>query len=372
MVTLTQNLYLLDEVKLAFLTALLKKEDLNECRYWLNEISLSLGEIEVRNYLARIYYDFYYATNASYATNAPLFAISLELLFPLYSSPLVFLLSQMKQENPKMIYINKKGSAVADWLVDIKDERLHPFMRAVNRSQHDGISYYANKLLTQNDMRGEELVQALCSYYKTAYIEKEDLVGIKDDLQYVLAVYAKFYYLRKGYKAKESVATIVKGSVAPAQGSVAPAPIYSIPLSIGAFKLQRWQLMQDKEEREEQLFQDDPLCIAFGLALSDTNSITEIIFAATNYIKAQLNEDDLDNFVDSPVAINDISSAIVIEQEEKQQLWLEEFNRKYSSKIVLKIMPTFASTWLKDVFQDIIIEKEMLARFNYKMFEKIY
>ena len=347
MVTLTQNLYLIDEVKLAFLTALLKKENINECRYWLNEISLTLGETEVRNYLNQIYYDFYYATNNT-------FTVSLEQLFALPASPLVFLLGQLKLEKPKVIYI--KGSAVAGWLAAIKDERLHPFIRAVNKNQYDGISYYANKLLSQGGISGEELVKALCCYYKTAFIEKNHLL-MSDDLQYVLAVYAKLHYLRKGYKTVKRITTIKEGD-----GAV------SIPLSIGAFKLQRWELMQGG--KEERLFQDDPVLVAFGLALSDRNCITDIIFAAANYIKAQLKEDDQEKFVEYPEVINDISGDIVIEHQEKYRLWL--MKTEYSSNVVPEIFPSFACTWLNEVFPDITKEEGIMGLFNYKMLELNY
>ena len=351
MVTLTQNLYLIDEVKLSFLTALLKKQDINECRYWLNEISLTVGETEVRNYLNQIYYDFYYATNNT-------FTVSLEQLFALPASPLVFLLGQLKLEKPKVIYI--KGSAVAGWLAVIKDERLHPFIRAVNKNQYDGVSYYANKLLSQDGISGEELVKALCCYYKTAFIEKNHLL-MSDDLQYVLAVYVKLHYLRKGYKTVKCITTDKRAEGA---GAV------SIPLSIGAFKLQRWELMQGG--KEERLFQDDPVLIAFGLALSDRNCITDTIFAAMNYIKTQLKEEDEEKFIECPEVINDISGDIIIEQKDKQRLWLEKMKTEYSSNVMLEILPTFACTWLNEVFPDTTKEEGIMGLFNYKMLELNY
>ena len=61
--TLTHNLYGLDEVVLAWLTALLKKQDINECYYWLNELCISVSVSNIRKIIGHVYYDFYYALN---------------------------------------------------------------------------------------------------------------------------------------------------------------------------------------------------------------------------------------------------------------------------------------------------------------------
>ena len=61
--TLTHNLYSRDEVVLACLTALLKKQDINECYYWLNELCISVSVSDIRKIIGHIYYDFYYALN---------------------------------------------------------------------------------------------------------------------------------------------------------------------------------------------------------------------------------------------------------------------------------------------------------------------
>jgi len=375
MVTLTQNLYLVDEVKLALSTALLKKADLNECHYWLNELSLSLDETEVRKYLQGVYYDFYYMLDSTLLFLSECLddvKTLVERLFQLHATPVVFLLGQMKTERPKIIYINKKGSAVASWLAAIKDERLYPFMRAVNKSQNqynfDGISYYANKLLMH--IGGEEIVEALCTYYKSPFIKKSDLNGIHDDLQYVLAIYAKLQLLCKGYKTVERVRTVKN------MRTVEPVMNYSIPLSIGAFKLERWQNKENALDACADVnalwkrLMHDPILIAFGLSLSLASSLTETLFAVANYIKAQLDEAEMENFIgvdEENTEMMDYYTNIVLEQKEKQRLWLEKLNKEYSPNVVRvkEIMPSFACVWLNDVFPD--IEPELLRLMQYKM-----
>jgi hypothetical protein len=365
MVTLTQNLYLVDEVKLALLTALLKKADLNECHYWLNELSLSLDETEVRKYLQGVYYDFYYMLDSSSLFLSECLDVKtlVEILFQLHATPVVFLLGQMKTERPKIIYINKKGSAVASWLAAIKDERLYPFMRAVNKSQNqhnfDGISYYANKLLMH--IGGEEIVKALCTYYKSPFIKKSDLNGIHDDLQYILAVYAKLQFLCKGYKTVKDMRTVES------------VMDYSIPLSIGAFKLERWQNKEDTCADVNALWKrlmHDPILIAFGLSLSSASSLTDTLFAVANYIKSQLDETEMENFIgvdEENTESMDYYTNIVLEQKEKQRLWLENLNKEYSPNVVRikEMLPSFACVWLNDVFPD--IEPELLCLMQYKM-----
>ena len=348
----------------------MKKADLNECHYWLNELSLSLDETEVRKYLQGVYYDFYYMLDSTllFLTECLDDVKTLvERLFQLDATPVVFLLGQMKTERPKIIYINKKGSAVASWLAAIKDERLYPFMRAVNKSQHnyDGISYYANKLLMH--IGGEEIVKALCSYYKSPFIKKSDLNGIHDDLQYVLAVYAKLQFLRKGYKTVERARTVE------AMRTVEPVMNYSIPLSIGAFKLERWQNKENASADANALWKrlmHDPILIAFGLSLSLTSSLTDTLFAVANYIKAQLDEAEMENFIgvdEENTEMMDYYTNIVLEQKENQRLWLENLNKEHSPNVVRikEMLPSFACVWLNDVFPD--IEPELLHLMQYKM-----
>jgi len=360
MTALTQNLYLIDEVKLAFLTALLKKQDLNECHYWLNEMHLSLEETEVRNYLEQIYYDFYYAMDTSYAMDSSSLSTRpiVERLFHLNASPLVFLLGQLKTERPKIIYIKKKDS------LSEHSKYVYPFIQAVSKNQYQTISSYVNKLLVSKQATKDELVKALCSYYK----KEHDRIlhsETKDDFRYVMAVYARFHLSYQ--KPTETVVSIYKKTE------------YTIPLSISSFKLQRWSLIAAMDREEETLFKklrNDPLLIAFGLSLHNVNSITDILFATVKYIKTYLNPEDLDNLIgDTSMMLDDVGLGedIIIEQKKKQHLWLEDVMKEYSPRVVnikdIMMLPSFAAGWLKEVFPNIVDTTDLLPLVEYKMLE---
>ena len=91
-----------------------------------------------------------------------------------------------------------------------------------------------------------------------------------------------------------------------------------------------------------------------------------------NYIKTQLKEEDEEKFIECPEVINDISGDIIIEQKDKQRLWLEKMKTEYSSNVMLEILPTFACTWLNEVFPDTTKEEGIMGLFNYKMLELNY
>ena len=366
MAALTQNLYLMDEVKLAFLTALLKKQDLNECHYWLNEMHLSLEETEVRNYLEQIYYDFYYAMDTSYVMSSSSESVKalVERLFHLNASPLVFLLGQLKTERPKIIYIKKKDSSSE------LSKYVYPFIQAVSKNQYQTISSYANKLLVSKQATRDELVKALYSYYKNEH-DKILHVGIKDDFRYVMAVYARFHL-----SYQKPVETVESISI----NNISIKTEYTIPLSITSFKLQRWSLIAAMDREEETLFKkltNDPLLIAFGLSLHSVNSVTDILFATVKYIKTYLNPEDLDNLIgdsdNTSMMLGDagLGENIIIEQKMKQRLWLEDLVKEYSPRVVkikdIMMLPTFAAGWLKDVFPN--INADLLLLVEYKMLE---
>ena len=63
--SLTRYLYFLEEVKISFLDALLKKKSLKECYFWISEIFYSGFIDESWQFIMKIYYDFYYLNNNS-------------------------------------------------------------------------------------------------------------------------------------------------------------------------------------------------------------------------------------------------------------------------------------------------------------------
>lgn len=375
--TLTQNLYALEEAVLALLTALLKKKDLKECHYWLNEISLSISETELRKTLGQIYYDFYYILNPTVVVNELMtmdIKRLIDKLFLLDNSPFVFILCQAKPVKPIFVYINKKP---ASWLVELNDERLHDFMRAVNKSHYDGICYHANKLLLKEGVSGEALVKALCSYFKKPFILKVQTM-MRDDFQYVISVYAKFHGKTEDISLSGQMASLkLDTSFVPT--SFVPTSFgqkYLIPSTITGFKLRRWQQVYSKTNvganavgLRDRLMHD-PILIAFGLSLKGSNSLTDVFSAIVNYIRIHLNTEELDLFAGMPAAEEDMQTIvddnyadILKEQEAQQHLWLQQ----YPGANLVKRLPTFGTVWLHEVFPN--LEAKMFDLIKYKMFE---
>ena len=69
MLTLSRYLYYIDEVKITFLDNLLKKRNLNECYFWIDEFYSSGYKKETWYLLYKIYYDFYALKNPSLEKN---------------------------------------------------------------------------------------------------------------------------------------------------------------------------------------------------------------------------------------------------------------------------------------------------------------
>ena len=63
---LTRYLYIFDEVAISFISALLKKQTLHECYYWISELYYSGFVEQTWNLLWFVYYDFYYLTNPKF------------------------------------------------------------------------------------------------------------------------------------------------------------------------------------------------------------------------------------------------------------------------------------------------------------------
>jgi len=349
--TLTHNLYSRDEVVLAWLTALLKKQDINECYYWLNELCISISVSIIRKIISHIYYDFYYALNDNELDTLDLQQLN-KILFQANSSPLVCLLCQTHLIKPKFIYLSNK-----------KKDMMSDFMRAVTKTHYDGISYHAKKLLTEDNINSEQIVKALCLYYKSPFINKS--VGMRDDLQYVMAVYARLHLQRE--QKQELVHT-----------SLTKKTKYSIPSTIASFKLKRWY--REETEQEDNIRDrliNDPHLVALGLSLTSVSS-KEILLFSMNYIKAQLNADEVKLFTGLPneetmleLAAADWYTDILAEQKAKQQLWLEQIGEEYSPDVkLIEMLPSLATVWLQDVFP--ILGMNMLALVKYKMLDNNY
>ena len=355
--TLTHNLYGRDEVVLAWLTALLKKQDIKECHYWLNELCISVNVSDIRKIIGHIYYDFYYALNDNELASLD-FQELCKRLFQANSSPLVCLLCQTHLSKPKFIYLsNKKKDAMSD------------FMLAVTKTHYDGICYHANKLLTEYKIKSEELVKALCVYYKSSFINK--YAGMRDDLQYVMAVYARLHFRTvnntQTYKEKQ---VAVHNSTQKTK--------YSIPTTIAAFKLKRWHREETEQNNTRERLINDPFLVALSLSLTSMSMSKEIFFFSMNYIKSQLNVEEAELFTGMPseeamleLTATDWYNDILSEQKAKQQLWLEQIVEEYSPDVrLVEMLPSLASVWLEDVFPN--LERKMSALVKYKMLDNNY
>lgn len=63
---LTRYLYIFDEVAISFISALLKKQTIHECYYWISELYYSGFVKQTWDLLWFVYYDFYYLTNPKF------------------------------------------------------------------------------------------------------------------------------------------------------------------------------------------------------------------------------------------------------------------------------------------------------------------
>ena len=253
-------------------------------------------------------------------------------------------------------------------------------MQAVNKTHYDGISYHANNLLTEHNIRSEELVKALCLYYKSPFINK--LAGMRDDLQYVMAVYARLS--RNVNISPKIINQTTKQS-------------YSIPSTIASFKLKRWYREETEQNINERLM-NDPLLVALGLSLTSVSSASvsstsvsstsvsstsvsstsaDIFRATSIYIKTQLNDEELKLFTglsseeDMKLYQDEWYTDILAEQKAKQQLWLKELAEEYSPDVrLVEMLPALGSVWLQDVFPG--LEGKISALVKYKMLDIYY
>ena len=365
--TLTQKLYALEEVVLALLTSLLKKKDLNECYYWLNEIYLSVSETELRKRIGQIYYDFYYTLNPTVESVLPSMDIKLLIakLFHLDNSPLVFILCHAVPVKPTYVYITKNQPPAA-WLV--KDARLHNFMRAVTKTHYDGICYHAHKLLRNEGVTGEELVKALGFHFKKAFIEKVPSL-MRDDFHYVMLAYAKLHAERR-----TPIAPLAACDAPAPVARDAPAPVardapYSIPPTIAGFKLQRWQVDYGATCGAIDRLKYDPTLIAFGLAMKESTDLTGLFRANANYIREHLNAEEAALFTGMPAAevmqslVEEHYADIVSEQRAKQHLWLQ----KYATTNLVERVPSFGAAWLRELYPT--LDAKLMSLIKYKMFD---
>ena len=332
--------YALDEAQFAFMTALLKRKDLKECYYWLNELN-AMGETALKTFLIQLYYDFYYALQPEFilATATATLANLVRELFVCQASPLVFLLRQVNSARPKIRYI--QTGPTARWLLKY-EERFHMFLRALHKNHYHSIPYYVDQLLNTQTASVDELNEVLCSYYK---VTSPPLVAnTGDPLHSVLCIYARFHLANTMTTANTMMT---------ANNTTPEADEYSLPPEIASFHLQRWRT--DVETDIMKRLRYDPILIAMALAsVYETNVVTD-------YIKSQLSDEERDQALftknatlTTPAEHKSIFDEVVAEQAEHYQAHIAKNYPDVPAEVVAKkhpmLLPAFGAVWLKAVF----------------------
>ena len=317
------SLYALDEAQVAFMTALLKGKDLNECYYWLNE----LNAMDVKPFLRQLYYDFYYALQPD---EPMLLSVSdtVRQMFGWQSSPLVFLMRQAKPLRPKIRYVLIKGPP-AKWLRKF-EERFHMMLRAVFNNHYHSLTYYLHQLLDTQTATAEEIIDVFCRYYQqpkppTPVLAANTYVSI-------LCIYARFHL------ARFHLATPKK--IPAALPEEKKAEEYPLPPEIASFHLKRWQA--DVETDVMNRLRYDPVLIAMALA-----SVCDINVVA-NYIKSQLTMEERDQalFSENVTILPSIIDEVIAEQIQQHH---EAYPDAEAAKKHPLLLPAFGVVWLRAI-----------------------
>ena len=147
---LTRYLYIYDEVGFSFITALLKKQSIDECYFWISELFLSGYEKDSWELIWFIYYDFYYINNPQFIPfilkkhnngegNLKDLMTVIKNLFKFPISSQVFVTRQYNM-NIKEITSVFRGKKPA-WLVNSIPTKYHALFRYIDKK------LYQNELL---------------------------------------------------------------------------------------------------------------------------------------------------------------------------------------------------------------------------------
>jgi len=318
------SLYALDEAQAAFMTALLKGKDLNECYYWLNE----LNAMDVKPFLRQLYYDFYYALQPD---EPMLLSVSdtVRQMFGWQSSPLVFLMRQSKPLRPKIRYVLVKGPP-AKWLRKF-EERFHMMLRAVFNNHYHSLTYYLHQLLDTQTATAEEIIDVFCRYYQQA-LPKPTPVLADNTFVSILCIYARFHLRLATFHTPKKIPAAFEEKEKKEE--------YPLPPEIASFHLKRWQT--DVETDVMNRLRYDPVLIAMALAaVCDTNVVA-------NYIKSQLTLEERDQalFSENVAILPAIIDEVLAEQ-------IQQHHEAYPDAAAAKkhplLLPAFGVVWLRAI-----------------------
>ena len=140
---LTRFLYIFDEVCISFLTALLKKHDLDECYFWLSELYLSGYDTQCWDLIWFIYYDFYYVLNPQFEefiikkhkSNNPMLSLMtiVKNMYKMNISSQVFITRQYNANDKQItqLFRGKKPT----WLNNISS-KYHGLFRYIDKNMY--------------------------------------------------------------------------------------------------------------------------------------------------------------------------------------------------------------------------------------------
>lgn len=173
---LTRYLYATDEVILSLLFALLNKENLNECYWWAYELYYS--EINIKQIIWQIYYDFYAQLNPFLekyiqtkfdkldSGDETALAFIIRNLFHRQTTDSVFCIRLYANKNklPNSIYKGK----IPSWL-ESYDKIYHNLLRSIKLRNWVNIVFYLKKILNETIPNNN----TLCSLFEKINIQKE-------------------------------------------------------------------------------------------------------------------------------------------------------------------------------------------------------
>ena len=196
---LSRYLYIIDEVKLSFISCLLNKRSLEECIFWISEYYYSGYENESWLFLIKVYYDFYALKNPGFAKSmqniykkyalcdafATCGKISITAIIYIVSNLFnkqhdntVFLFRQLDIIDSQMgpgFYIPKKTRGrKPKWLSDY-DTAFHDILLSISKNNSRSVLYYLRNIQNDTTLKLNTLKQTLLKFflnYKSLHTDK--------------------------------------------------------------------------------------------------------------------------------------------------------------------------------------------------------
>jgi hypothetical protein len=218
----------------------------------------------------------------------------------------------------------------------------------------------------------EGIVRALCDHFQVPYIDP--LHNVRDDCQYVMAVYARM--APHTPLVREKVGGVVGRETGGVVGGVVAVANYIIPSIVGAFKLQRWQVQEQTDISDSndisislsQKLAQDPIINAMMLSMSTR----EDHVAVEDYINARLKV-----LTSGDLQISTCIPDDVITEQQVARESIIAFQAAYHAKYLeflgggggkhIEFQPQIGIHWLQAIFGS--VQKELI---EYKLLDNLY